>query len=930
MTYKGIGECRAITLTQGLDVIPGLIGSAGTAGNSGSDSIYGSASNVANTNTFTAGDNIDGGAGKDSLFLTLDGGSLGVMPAASIKNVENFFIRNVSGVPAVTTFDFANVAGEEQVWNDRSTSGVTVTNLAAGTTVGVKGNGTVTAATTASYVAAASAANIVVDGGTATGSGALTVENGAGLTAATIASTGAANTLGGIAFGPVGNADNIKTVTIDATTNLTTGGITGVAADTTITVKGAGAVNLGAVANNVKEVNAADNAGGVTLTMNNVATTKYVGSTGNDVITTGGVALTTGSVDAGAGTADRLVVAVNTDVDTKAKGDKYAGFEVLQVNNHAAGNIVNVENLATNNSITAIRIDDGANATGVTNLNATQAANVTIVNGNSAGGAITIGVKGAETAGQTDTVKASLLTTTLPANTANPINLTGITLAGVEKLELTGNGTVAGTTGAVTLTTTAATALDSIKLANVANGNSITIAAGQTGTNLNVDVTGSGNTTVDAMLYNTTTGATITGGAGNDQLFGSQRADIIKGGAGDDLIRGEAVAVTTQAARGQITDITLAATYDAGDVVSVTFGGNTYSHTVVAGSLTAANVWTGLQAATGSVSGVRLDAALAAANITVTNPSGTTYRWTDADTGTAAGYTVTAATNNGADVAVSAATQTLTLAAHPADGVTDTISVNVGGNTYNFQIVDVAGVETLAFGAGTTQPALLTALNAASISLSASDGTGNVVITGNTSGAALNLVQFASSSNATPGVSLASTAATGLPTDQANPTVNVFQTALDAVNTTNAVAHASDELWGGDGKDTFEFYKGANLTQIDTIKDLNLGTNVAAGQADVLKFQTTGSPTVTLVELSTSQAATVTGKATFAEAVNAALAVVNGLGNVAQFTYGASNDTYVVFNGDGNGTFDANSDYVVKITGVVGTLDASDIAVFAV
>jgi hypothetical protein len=34
-----------------------------------------------------------------------------------------------------------------------------------------------------------------------------------------------------------------------------------------------------------------------------------------------------------------------------------------------------------------------------------------------------------------------------------------------------------------------------------------------------------------------------------------------------------------------------------------------------------------------------------------------------------------------------------------------------------------------------------------------------------------------------------------------------------------------------------------------------------------------------------------------------------------------------VFNGDANATFDVTADQLVKITGVVGTLDASDIVV---
>jgi hypothetical protein len=79
------------------------------------------------------------------------------------------------------------------------------------------------------------------------------------------------------------------------------------------------------------------------------------------------------------------------------------------------------------------------------------------------------------------------------------------------------------------------------------------------------------------------------------------------------------------------------------------------------------------------------------------------------------------------------------------------------------------------------------------------------------------------------------------------------------------------------------------------------------------------------VSLSAAQQATVTAAADLAAAADAALVVAATVNNVVQFTYGA--DTYLLVNGaTANANYTANEDHLVKITGVAGTLDASDIA----
>lgn len=517
---------QTFTLTTGLDTI---------VGTSGNDTISGLASDTAAaTDSFGAADTITGGLGTDTLNLTFTGvAAATTLPAASVTGVEVINVRALqSTVATVTTVTATNFAGATAFNADRATSAISFTGLLAGQSVGVTGNGVATnGAVTATYGPAVTAGVFNIAGGTTAG---VLTEAGAGITSNTINSTGAANALTNVVLSGTSNV----ALTINAATNLTTGNITGFTGTTsTITVAGAAAsVNIGTLENTtVKTVNASGlTAGGVTATLNTNTGIVFTGGAGNDIVTAGAVIVTGASVDAGAGTGDRLVITADAQLTT-ATAPFYKGFEVLQAN---TGVTADVSQLAANNTITGIRINDSASSTvAVNGLSAAQAANVAIIAANDGTGAITLGLTGATNGGQIDTVKAAL-TTTDATGVAQVSNLTGLTLAGVEKLELTGNGTAAATTGAVTLTTTNATALDSIKLTN-AGTNSITVAAGHTAINLAVDASGSaGVTTIDASAYNVSTGALLTGGSGADTITGSIKADTIVGGAGNDTITG--------------------------------------------------------------------------------------------------------------------------------------------------------------------------------------------------------------------------------------------------------------------------------------------------------------------------------------------------------------------------------------------------------
>lgn len=82
--------------------------------------------------TLNNGDILDGGEGTDRLNVVLNGtDGAGAAQATTdpeaIDNIEQFFIQSRSA--AGNTLDMQNVSGVEQLWNDRSTRDLTVTNL---------------------------------------------------------------------------------------------------------------------------------------------------------------------------------------------------------------------------------------------------------------------------------------------------------------------------------------------------------------------------------------------------------------------------------------------------------------------------------------------------------------------------------------------------------------------------------------------------------------------------------------------------------------------------------------------------------------------------------------------------------------------------------------------------------------------------------
>ena len=159
------------------------------------------------------------------------------------------------------------------------------------------------------------------------------------------------------------------------------------------------------------------------------------------------------------------------------------------------------------------------------------------------------------------------------------------------------------------------------------------------------------------------------------------------------------------------------------------------------------------------------------------------------------------------------------------------------------------------------------------------------------------------------------------PTLTAGPSVQTR--AYDpAVSFATPAAFASaDTLTGGEGMNTFAFaLNSSTVTAYDTITDLKLG-GLYSNYIDTLIFVNPNGTTDASV-LSGQAQTDVMAAGSLAAAVNLALSSAASDGYTLQFTYGT--DTWLLHNGDGNAVFNDGADYLVKITGVTGTLDLLD------
>jgi S-layer protein len=903
-TFTAAGSSTTtFTLTTGVDLF------TGTSGTDNFNAVLGTGATL---NTF---DSINAGAGTDTLSL--------------VDSTAAAF--SVPGSTTIAGFETVNlsrnaVAGATSI-------GVTITDTTFGTgvkTMNVVEAGLATTAAAASVTLNSATAISVISTGATKFNGVTIVDTGASattagstLTTATIqGGSTTANAIWGNSVTTVNLNDTAAVATVvnaAAATRAVTVNTTGTAAiggfadatATTLNINNAAAVALGTfTAASATTVNytatAADTS--MTLTAAKATTLNVIGSgstvakslttmtmTGNTVLATVNVTGNAGLVTdltAGAtavtlldttGTTGKSTVTLNTA--TAVNGGSGADFITVAATSKAislgAGDdqaTVSVTALASGGSITG---GEGADTLVLANADA-----VTL-----------------STAGTTQTAwKAAVSgfeTLNIGTQSGSTVNVTGQQTAAFTTVKMTSAAAaqiLAGVTSGQTIESVygaAATSVTTNSLSGAADSLTVKLS-GDLSTAARVYGTFAtpGIETVNFVTADTTT--TVVGRQATATLTDTSAQSIVISGnnglnlthSGTTLYNFDASGVTkggvSFSSAALVTDATVKGSTVGGDYLNFAAATSKVAMTTTAGANTVAGSSTLVNTITGG-SGVDTIFGGAAADV-INGGAGNDLIFADAITAAGEIQTITFASNAGG-----AAGDTVTIG-----GVATTIGTVNAANTTAAVVANAAAIiaanpsiATIADTAGTTV-------------ITYKPFTGNVALqTVTVTGAAV-ISNVETTAGIVPG-------ATG----------------------TGAAHAAADVLTGGAGNDTFYFTAGGAVTAAATITDLNLGTNLVGGQVDTINIDgatTSAGTAVVVVTLSAAQQTNVSAAASLAAAVDAVLAIAATVNNVAQFTYGT--DTYLIHNGaTANAAFTAGEDTLIKITGVAGTIDLSDITI---
>jgi len=638
-TFAAVGVAvpatnATFTLTTGADTT--LVGGAGD------DVFNGNISATASILTATTGDVLSGGAGTDTLNLTVvDAANPGLLQTTGIENVAvkalgattiNALLLNgytnftANGGTSAVTVDNAAIAATHAVTNSISGNaadlavnfrGVEVTGAAdvakfsienvgssvtaAGATSATVTNVTLTAGTGAEQISLATKGTnyttvngqVTTESLTVTGDGTNSITVGTLKPAALVDASGSTGTntlaMGSLKTGQTikgGSGTDTVTFTASETSSVTMSGVEtlqvgGGTSTTTFTA------NPALTSLNVRSASDA-------ITMNGISTLSNINYQGTAVATYAGTSANVTLNTAFSGTADSVAVSIGNR-GTLANGSYNMG--TLAVSGVETVAITQSNMLAT--GTTTIGLVD----TGLKSLTVTTPGNLTI--------------------GSLDT-RAS--TTAFPATSTGTNSTTGSnSVATLDLSGVTGSvgsftfqagtfaaaATIKASVGNTTLTTSTETASDVITFIGGAGSDSLT--TGTAGTYV-VDLgEGSTNTFNGGALVAAVSGntANVTGGAGADTITTGANADTINGGAGDDIITGGlgadvinggsgsdtyrvAVGVAAVSAVAEVQVITptagTSAVSDAAAVLVAVVGGKTVSVPIPAGTAVADSV----------------------------------------------------------------------------------------------------------------------------------------------------------------------------------------------------------------------------------------------------------------------------------------------------------------------------------------------------
>lgn len=840
------------TLTNGADTGTSFTGGTGADTFNG---VLGKTLAAADGTTFNPGDNLNGSTGTDALNLSIAGtiavGGDADVSAVTLTSIERLAASNYETSANTNTINLSNATGLTTIaLAGSSATGDTlftgVQNIVAAEMSSGSGDLSITYAD-AAVTGSADTQNLTLSGVT-----------GGTFTAAATA-TGGVETL---AITSSGSAANVLT------------GITNAATLTKFTVAGTQDVTLGTLQAAVITVDASASTGGVIATAGQGVNYAITGGKGNDVLTvTAGNVGATDTITGGTGTDTiKLDAAV-----TAANAANISGFEVLDVttNNVAqtmAGLLSGVTKL-----VSSATSDGGGQVVSFTNVGS---------------GVTDLQVTGTEgiVASLATNTSADAVTVTYGTSTAGFTVAGQTTLNDYETISIVSQGG-ANNTGAFNA--------NSVTKLNVSGSKALTLGA-TTAASL-ATINASGMTAAFVMSDNSsTTASSITGGTGNDKLYGSTLVDTIVGGSGDDSIYGSAGADSLSGGDGNDTfTVATVAHFTTGVETVVGGAGNdtlSIEQAATVTTVTAANL--------GAISGIEtlsINSTSAAASVTLNDAvftaNGQTLAIVDADL-TTAGGTLTV------DGSALTSANSISVTANTATGINDTLTGGAGNDSFTFSTT--AGLEatdTVVGGTG-TDTIFLTASADVTANLTGVRTVENITTTG-TGGNIV--ITVGSDSVIAASSTLTTTAASSTTTGNTlNYNGSAVTTATKVQNVTGSAG--TDTIIGGSGNDI--------LVGGDSADKLTGGAGVdslSGGAGDDLIYVDTAAQFVSLASAETVSGGSGNDTLVFATGVGftvaaADLAAINSV-ETLQFLSTASNDTVTLT----DAVFTANGATSLKI-----------------
>ncbi|MCK9517343.1 MAG: hypothetical protein M0Q87_15070, partial [Ottowia sp.] len=920
---------ETFVLTTGVDTI---------VGTDKNDVINGTTSSLSSEKTLVSGDMIDGGAGTDTLKVSMKANFTGFTGDGKMENVENVKLTNDSTI--ARSFDATGVTGVEKYTIDAKGGDVELKDLnAAGITVDYSGakasaikvafdNDFVTAAGTADEmtlkVTDLGTAAVAATGTTAAVAPKYTTVTMADIETLNIESAGTANLLDLTAV------SNAKTINVSGAADLTIGSTTaGNGVNTTVT-----------------KVDASAATGSVTadLTNSGVLTSVTTGSGDDSVIVDTDAILANAEIVGGAGE-DKLTL-INTTGAADTVQFSMSGIETIVVTDAIADDI----------TFSALNVSD------VNTIEATTGLTDTFKYVNAAATDLTINAKGAQAAGTIETDNSGTTVLNLSADAADVKAKTAttndLTVTASETADLTVNvGSYVNSTSTISANKATAVVLNVASgkdstpaevtefdgIINAAKAESITVNA--TG---NLGVTAAATINAAAAL----SGVITTTTASNKLNLDAEKMETLEVTAakGLDFTGSDLTAVQTlNATTGDVLDVTAlnaaanvtiagTATASAATIASVGSATTDYSTTVTAEGLKAGFEITGTTTV-GNGADITIDVSSVTGNVKL-------------------GGAITAggATTNGGTVTIEASDLSGNL-----EITAGLVGKNVIVNAANsLGIVDKDGAGA-AVGISAFSSVVYNGTNLAKNAADISIATGSTVFAAELNGGLENDI-FNLVSAGTAQTKITVTGDLGMGTNSVNLGNTAVATTADMTvdfsgivgggTTTTTIdltvatgdntiigSDYADTIITGEGSDTVTGGKGADDITItgggvgakQTIVIANGDTGVTAATADVINNFTSGTDTLKLGVAGTAgnsaEAADADLGNTSALGVAAAIAAANGGdldGTVKYSFYGNNNaaaiEGYLVVDYNADGTADG----VIILAGVgAATFDAT-------